>query len=109
MAESIPRDLPRWLKRNVPKGGAGHFTAGLIEELGLETVCDHARCPNWMECYARKTATFMILGDVCTRRCGFCHVATGRPRPVDPTEPERVAEAARRLGLGHVVITCVTR
>lgn len=109
MADSTPRDLPRWLKRNVPKGSARHFTAGLIEELGLETVCEHARCPNRMECYARKTATFMILGDICTRRCGFCHVATGRPRPLDPTEPQRVAEAARRLGLGHVVITCVTR
>ena len=109
MARSVPRDLPRWLKRNVPKGNAKHFTAGLVEELGLETVCDHARCPNRMECYARKTATFLILGDVCTRRCGFCHVAKGRPRPVDPSEPERVAEAARRLGLRHVVITSVTR
>jgi lipoic acid synthetase len=81
----------------------------MISELGLETVCDHARCPNRMECYARKTATFLILGDVCTRRCGFCHVATGRPRAVDATEPQRVAEAALRLELRHVVITCVTR
>jgi len=109
MTDSAPRDLPRWLKRNVPKGNAGHFTARLIRELRLETVCEHARCPNRMECYARKTATFMILGDVCTRRCGFCNVATGRPRAVDPGEPGRVAEAARRLGLRHVVITCVTR
>ena len=101
--------LPRWLKRKVPKGNGNHFTARLIDQLHLETVCDHARCPNRMECYAQKTATFMILGDVCTRRCGFCHVAKGKTRPVDPGEPARVAEAARRLGLEHVVITAVTR
>lgn len=101
--------LPRWLKRNVPKGNANHFTAKLVDQLRLETVCDHAKCPNRMECYAQKTATFMILGDVCTRRCGFCQVSKGKPRPVDATEPARLAEAARRLGLKHVVITCVTR
>ncbi len=106
---SPPRNLPRWLKRNVPKGNALHFTARLIGELRLETVCDHAKCPNRMECYANKTATFMILGDVCTRRCGFCSVAKGKTRPVDPDEPRRVAEAALRLDLRHVVITCVTR
>jgi len=109
MAESAQRDLPRWLKRNVPKGNAGHYTARLIRQLHLETVCDHARCPNRMECYARKTATFMILGDVCTRGCGFCSVATGKPRPVDPDEPSRVAQAAQSLGLRHVVVTAVTR
>ena len=109
MSDFPGRSLPRWLKRNVPKGHASHFTASLITELGLVTVCEHARCPNRMECYAHKTATFMILGDVCTRRCGFCHVATGKPRPVDSDEPRRVAEAARRLGLRHVVITSVTR
>ncbi len=109
MTDSAPCNLPRWLKRNVPKGNANHFTEGVIRELCLQTVCDHARCPNRMECYARKTATFMILGDVCTRCCRFCNVATGRPRPPDPDEPARVAEAARRLGLRHVVITCVTR
>jgi len=104
-----PRPLPRWLKRNVPKGGAGRFTAKLIAELDLQTVCDHAKCPNRMECYARGTATFMILGDVCTRACRFCSVAKGKPRPPDADEPRRVAEAARRLGLKHVVVTCVTR
>jgi lipoic acid synthetase len=103
------KNLPRWLKRRVPKGNANHFTARLIDELQLETVCDHARCPNRMECYARKTATFMILGDVCTRRCGFCHVTKGKTRPLDPTEPRRLAEAAARLDLRHVVITSVTR
>lgn len=109
MPDSPPQQLPRWLKRNVPKGNANHFTARLIDELRLETVCDHARCPNRMECYAQKTATFMIMGDVCTRRCGFCHVAKGKTRPLDPSEPQRLAEAAKRLGLRHVVITCVTR
>ncbi len=103
------QNLPRWLKRRIPKGNANHFTARLIDELKLETVCDHARCPNRMECYAQKTATFMILGDVCTRRCGFCHVTKGKTRPVDPTEAQRLAEAAARLELRHVVITCVTR
>lgn len=101
--------LPRWLKRNVPAGNANHFTADLVHELGLATVCDHARCPNRMECYASKTATFMILGDTCTRNCAFCSVAHGRPEAVDSEEPRRVAEATRRLGLRHVVITCVTR
>jgi lipoyl synthase len=101
--------LPRWLKRNVPKGNANHFTAKLIDGLALHTVCEHAKCPNRMECYAQRTATFMILGDVCTRGCRFCSVATGRPAPVDPDEPRRVAAAARELGLKHVVITCVTR
>ncbi|MBM4001372.1 MAG: lipoyl synthase [Planctomycetes bacterium] len=101
--------LPRWLKREVPKGNANHYTANLVAELNLETVCDHARCPNRMECYAQKTATFMILGNVCSRPCGFCSVARGRPEPVDAGEPERVAEAASRLGLRHVVITSVTR
>jgi len=107
--ESSPPRLPRWLKRNVPKGNANHFTARLIDGLKLNTVCEHARCPNRMECYSQRTATFMILGDVCTRRCQFCSVATGRPGPVDEDEPRRVAAAARKLGLEHVVVTCVTR
>jgi lipoic acid synthetase len=93
----------------VPKGNANHFTARLVDDLQLATVCQHARCPNRMECYAARTATFLILGDVCTRGCGFCSVTKGRPRPVDADEPRRVAEAARRLGLQHVVVTCVTR
>jgi lipoic acid synthetase len=103
------RRLPRWLKRRVPKGNKNHFTAGLLDELKLETVCDHARCPNRMECYSQKTATFMVMGDLCTRSCSFCSVGRGRPAPLDADEPRRVAEAARRLGLRHVVITSVTR
>ena len=105
----VPPLLPRWLKRNIPKGNADHFTAKLIGRLGLQTVCDHAKCPNRMECYSQKTATFLILGDICTRGCRFCSVKKGRPRPVDPDEPRRVAQAAKELGLKHVVITCVTR
>ncbi len=107
-ARSVPV-LPRWLKRNVPKGNANHFTARLIEQFRLETVCDHAHCPNRMECYAAKTATVMILGDVCTRACRFCSVRKGKPGPVDADEPRRVAAAAAGLGLAHVVVTCVTR
>lgn len=103
------RGLPRWLKRHVPKGNGNHFTARLVETLGLVTVCEHAKCPNRMECYARRTATFMIMGEVCTRRCGFCAVKKGKTQALDPTEPHRVAQAAATLGLKHVVITCVTR
>ncbi|MHB8971909.1 MAG: lipoyl synthase [Pirellulaceae bacterium] len=106
---SPARRLPRWLKRKVPKGNSSHFTAGLIQDLALQTVCEHARCPNRMECYAEKTATFMILGEICTRSCSFCSVARGRPLPVDLDEPRRVAEAALQLDLQHVVITSVTR
>jgi lipoic acid synthetase len=101
--------LPRWLKRNLPPGGGLHFTAELIDELGLETVCESAKCPNRMECWSAKTATFMILGNVCTRPCGFCSVPKGKTEALAADEPQRVAEAASRLGLKHVVITSVTR
>ncbi len=101
--------LPKWLKRQVPKGNVTHFTANLLDELRLETVCDNARCPNRMECYSQQTATFMIMGNVCTRPCGFCAVGRGRPEALELDEPARVAEAAFRLGLKHVVITSVTR
>ena len=102
--------LPRWLKRPIPKGNANHFTEGLLDELRLETVCDNAKCPNRMECYSQLTATFMILGNVCTRPCGFCAVVRGRPpAPPEADEPELLAEASARLGLKHVVITSVTR
>ena len=101
--------LPSWLRRQVPRSNTDHFTARVIDDLQLETVCDNAKCPNRMECYAQKTATFMILGDVCTRPCGFCSVARGRPSLPEIDEPERLAEAAVRLGLKHVVITSVSR
>ena len=107
-AAITPR-LPRWLKRNLPTGDVGHFTAALIDELRLETVCESAKCPNRMECWSQKTATFMILGNVCTRPCGFCSVPKGKTEAIELDEPDRVAEAALRLGLKHVVITSVTR
>jgi lipoic acid synthetase len=103
------RRLPSWLKRTLPRGNGNFFTHDLLRELRLETVCENARCPNRPECYARRTATFMILGNVCTRPCGFCAVSRGSPDLVEADEPERLAEAAERLGLKHVVITSVTR
>ncbi len=101
--------LPGWLKRPLPRGNFNAFTTRVLRELRLETVCENARCPNRPECYARLTATFMILGNVCTRPCAFCSVPRGKPAAPEPDEPERVAEAAARLGLKHVVITSVTR
>ena len=101
--------LPRWLRRRIPKGFAHHATASLVDELGLETVCESAKCPNRSECWSSNTATFMILGDTCTRSCGFCSVHKGKTQPLALDEPDRVAEAAARLGLAHVVITSVTR
>jgi lipoic acid synthetase len=106
---SSPRRLPSWLKRPLPRGNENFLTQNLLRELGLETVCENARCPNRPECYARRTATFMVLGNVCTRPCGFCSVPRGAPDAPASDEPERVAEAAHRLGLKHVVITSVTR
>ena len=108
-AEPKPRRLPSWLKRALPRGNENFFTHNLLRELRLETVCENARCPNRPECYARRTATFMILGNVCTRPCGFCSVPRGEPEALEDDEPERVAEAAAPAGLTHVVITSVTR
>ena len=104
-----PERLPRWLKKSIPLGNSNRFTAQLIEELGLETVCESAKCPNRMECWSERTATFMIMGNTCTRPCGFCSVPKGKTAALELDEPERVAEAASRLGLAHVVITSVTR
>lgn len=109
IVQSPPRRLPSWLRREIPRANAGHFTERLLDELDLVTVCDEAKCPNRMECYSQKTATFMVLGEVCTRACSFCSVQRGNPVAPSDDEPERVAEATRRLGLRHVVITSVTR
>jgi len=100
--------IPHWAKK---KYNLGDLVAvkKQLRELGLNTVCESARCPNIGECFKKPTATFMILGDVCTRKCRFCSVGKGAPRPVDPAEPANIAEAARRLGLRHAVITSVTR
>lgn len=102
------RRLPSWLRRPMPQPEM-QFTANLIDEFQLETVCESAKCPNRTECWAQQTATFMILGNVCTRPCGFCSVPKGKTETLQADEPQRVAEAAARLGLKHVVITSVTR
>lgn len=103
------RRLPEWLKRPIPTAGGTYFTTKLVNELGLETICESGRCPNRSECWTRRTATFMILGGTCTRPCGFCAVKRGKPEAVADDEPERLAEACHRLGLRYVVITSVTR
>ena len=109
VAPEAPRRLPPWLRQNLAPGAGHAETAHLIAELGLETVCSSAKCPNRLECWSQRTATFMILGNVCTRPCGFCSVPKGKTEALELDEPGRVAEAARRLGLAHVVITSVTR
>jgi len=103
------RRLPAWLKRPLPIGGTMAATRRVVAASGVATVCQEARCPNLTECWSHKTATFMILGDRCTRRCRFCAVQTARPEPPAPDEPKRLAEAVARLGLRHVVITAVAR
>jgi lipoic acid synthetase len=108
-AEAPRRRLPAWLKRPIPESGGTYFTKDLVGELGLETICESAKCPNRSECWTRRTATFMILGETCTRPCGFCAVKRGHPEAVAIDEPDRLAEACARLGLKHVVITSVTR
>jgi lipoyl synthase len=102
------RRLPKWLKRPLPQAGMA-FTDDVISDLNLETVCESAKCPNRSECWSQKTATLMIGGNVCTRPCGFCSVPKGKTTALEIDEPERVAEAAARLGLKYVVITSVTR
>ncbi len=101
--------LPRWLRRKIPTGPHAAQVRRLLRQLNLSTVCSSAQCPNQAECFARRTATFLILGDRCTRRCRFCAVCKGEPLAVDDAECEAVAEAAAALGLRHVVITSVTR
>lgn len=101
--------LPAWLRRPIAQPGRADAVAGLLGELKLNTVCQSAKCPNRGECFSAGTATFLIMGDACTRGCRFCAVETRRPAPLDPDEPARVGEAAARMGLSHVVITSVTR
>ncbi len=101
--------LPSWFKVRLQQGPAYREIRRLTQELGLHTICEEARCPNVWECWNNRTATFLILGDICTRRCHYCAVTTGRPLPVDEGEPSRVAQAVRVLGLRHAVITSVNR
>ena len=100
---------PDWIRVKAPVSKAYHETRELMRGLGLNTVCEEAACPNIGECWSKKHATVMILGDVCTRACAFCNVKTGMPRQVDPLEPEHVAIAAAKLGLEHIVVTSVDR
>ncbi len=101
--------LPPWLRRPWPAGHGFQHTHETLESLGLQTICTNANCPNRGECWGRGTATVLILGNVCTRNCGFCSVATGRPQPPDPTEPVRLAEMVKRMDIKYLVITSVDR
>src|SRR5438445_426633 len=107
----VPIDTkrPEWLRVRLPGGDNYSELKGIMRGLELHTVCEEARCPNIGECWQARTATFMILGDTCTRACGFCAVKTGRPGVLDLGEPIRVAEAVERMGLNHAVITSVNR
>jgi lipoic acid synthetase len=101
--------LPEWLRIKLPTADTFSRTRTLLDELKLHTVCESAKCPNHWECWSKGTATFMIAGDRCTRACQFCAVSTAKPLPLEADEPQRVAEATRRMGLKHVVITAVAR
>jgi lipoic acid synthetase len=105
----VRKPKPQWLRAKAPVGDNFHELKKLARGLGLHTVCESAQCPNIGECWNHKTATFMLLGDICTRRCGFCAVPKGRPMAIDWDEPRRVAEAVATLGLKHAVVTSVNR
>jgi lipoic acid synthetase len=106
---AIKKGKPAWLKKHLPRGGDYARVTRLLSGAKLHTVCQEANCPNMFECFSKDTATFMILGDQCTRHCRFCNITALPPLPVDPDEPARVAKAARDLGLHYVVVTSVTR
>jgi lipoyl synthase len=101
--------LPRWMKMKMPKGESYSKVKNLVEKYGLHTICTSGNCPNIGECWNRGTATFMILGDICTRKCKFCAVKTGKPLPPDPEEPLKLAESVQIMGVKHCVITSVDR
>jgi len=109
IAPRVPAPKPEWLKARAPMGDNYHDLKTLARKLDLHTVCESARCPNIGECWNHRTATFMLLGNLCTRRCGFCAVPKGRPMPIDMEEPVRVAEAVEKLGLKFAVVTSVNR
>ena len=101
---------PGWLKARIPSGEKYHEIKSLVRQLGLSTVCEEARCPNMGECWPSGTATLMLMGDLCSRGCRFCHVKTGNPKGrLDPLEPEKATFAARHLKLSYIVLTCVNR
>jgi len=103
------RKLPPWLRRPLPSDDSFARTQQILNSLDLQTICSSANCPNRGQCWARGTATVLILGDVCTRNCKFCSVPTGKPEPPDPTEPKRLAQMASEMGLKYLVITSVNR
>jgi len=105
----VEKRFPSWLKKRLQSSGSLQATKNIIEELDLNTVCQSALCPNLGECFSKKTATFMIMGNRCTRNCRFCAIEPGEVNPLDPSEPSRVAIAIKKLGLKHAVITSVTR
>jgi len=108
-ATSSPSRRPDWIKVRAPSGETYERLRGMMRSKALHTVCEEARCPNMGECWGSGTATFLMMGDICTRSCGFCDIATGRPSPLDWLEPERVARAVQRMNLRHAVITSVNR
>jgi lipoic acid synthetase len=107
--EVAPLRRPEWIRVRAPSGETYEWLRALMRRKSLHTVCEEARCPNVGECWGAGTATFLMMGDVCTRACGFCDIATGRPSPLDWAEPERVAQAVRSMNLRHAVITSVNR
>jgi len=111
LVEERPPRVPKpsWIRVRAPGSPAHAETARILRQRGLTTVCEEAGCPNIGECWAKRHATFMIMGDTCTRACAFCNVRTGLPRALDPAEPEKVADAVRALALTHVVVTSVDR
>src|SRR5712672_4880506 len=109
LGSQVRQPKPSWLRAKAPVGENFHQLKKLARGLGLHTVCESAQCPNIGECWNHRTATFMLLGDICTRRCGFCAVPKGKPGPIEWDEPRRVAEAVATLGLKHTVVTSVNR
>ncbi|WP_100934292.1 lipoyl synthase [Candidatus Chlamydia corallus] len=108
--KKLPERFPKWLQRPLPQGSVFHSTDATIKRSGMPTVCEEALCPNRAECWSRKTATYLALGDTCTRRCGFCNIGYSKcPPSLDPTEPERIASSAKEMNLKHIVITMVAR
>lgn len=107
--DTTPRRRPDWIRVSAPSGETYAWLQSLMRQKSLNTVCEEAGCPNLGECWASGTATFLMMGDICTRTCGFCDVKHGRPQPLDWEEPERVAQAVKAMGLQHAVITSVNR
>lgn len=105
----LPKRKPRWLRAKLPSGPNYQRLKHMMRSQGLHTVCEEARCPNIGECWSRGTATFLLMGDTCTRSCGFCHIKTGRPAALDEDEPRRVAETVLAMNLNHCVLTSVNR